>query len=424
MSGSTHVRPSGCRSRRRSTCRPRRGCATTWPRSASGRCTSRRCCRRRAVRTHGYDVVDFARSTRSAAGSTAGRACWPRPPGARPGHRRRHRPEPHRRRRRRARTRRGGTCSAWVERSPYARWFDIDWSRGRLLLPVLGDDFDPARDLIGRRLANCATSSTASRSRPGTEPAPGDTAAEVHDRQHYELVNYRRGRRRAELPALLRRVDACRAAGGGRGRVRGDAREIAALGRDDGVAGLRIDHPDGLADPLGYLSRLRAAGRDTWMVVEKILEPGEALPAELAGRRHHRLRRAGRGRRPVRRSLGRAGVHALYRALTGDRLGLRRARRGGQAQRRRHDPAGRGAAAWPGSCPRIEHADDALAELLVAFPVYRSYLPDGAEHLAAAVEACPAARPDLADAIDSSRVAAEPTRPTNCACGSSRRPAR
>ena len=42
------------------------------------------------------------------------------------------------------------------------------------------------------------------------------------------------------------------------------------------VQGLRIDHPDGLADPRGYLERLRAEGVDrVW--VEKILEPGEHL---------------------------------------------------------------------------------------------------------------------------------------------------
>jgi (1->4)-alpha-D-glucan 1-alpha-D-glucosylmutase len=42
------------------------------------------------------------------------------------------------------------------------------------------------------------------------------------------------------------------------------------------VDGLRIDHPDGLADPAGYLRRLRAAGVErVW--VEKILDPGEPL---------------------------------------------------------------------------------------------------------------------------------------------------
>ena len=44
------------------------------------------------------------------------------------------------------------------------------------------------------------------------------------------------------------------------------------------VDGLRIDHPDGLRDPEGYLRRLRSRAPDAWIVVEKILEPGERLP--------------------------------------------------------------------------------------------------------------------------------------------------
>jgi (1->4)-alpha-D-glucan 1-alpha-D-glucosylmutase len=48
------------------------------------------------------------------------------------------------------------------------------------------------------------------------------------------------------------------------------------LVRDGAVDGLRIDHPDGLADPRGYLERLRERGiAHVW--VEKILEPGERL---------------------------------------------------------------------------------------------------------------------------------------------------
>ncbi len=47
------------------------------------------------------------------------------------------------------------------------------------------------------------------------------------------------------------------------------------------VDGLRIDHVDGLADPLGYLQRLRAAtGPDCYITVEKILAKGEQLPPE------------------------------------------------------------------------------------------------------------------------------------------------
>lgn len=41
--------------------------------------------------------------------------------------------------------------------------------------------------------------------------------------------------------------------------------------------GLRVDHPDGLRDPLEYLNRLRKRAPDAWIVVEKILEPGEFL---------------------------------------------------------------------------------------------------------------------------------------------------
>ncbi len=45
---------------------------------------------------------------------------------------------------------------------------------------------------------------------------------------------------------------------------------------DNGVLdGIRVDHPDGLRDPLEYLTRLRAATRRGWIVVEKILSQGE-----------------------------------------------------------------------------------------------------------------------------------------------------
>lgn len=50
---------------------------------------------------------------------------------------------------------------------------------------------------------------------------------------------------------------------------------------DQGIfQGLRIDHVDGLYDPTGYLQKLRElAGQETYIVVEKILEPGEDMPA-------------------------------------------------------------------------------------------------------------------------------------------------
>src|SRR5665648_1277970 len=48
------------------------------------------------------------------------------------------------------------------------------------------------------------------------------------------------------------------------------------------VDGLRIDHPDGLADPRGYLDRLAEATGEAWVVVEKILAPAEEVPDDWA----------------------------------------------------------------------------------------------------------------------------------------------
>ncbi len=50
--------------------------------------------------------------------------------------------------------------------------------------------------------------------------------------------------------------------------------------REGVLDGLRIDHPDGLRDPKRYFERLRAAAPNAWLVVEKILQPGESLPED------------------------------------------------------------------------------------------------------------------------------------------------
>src|SRR5687767_1884540 len=55
-------------------------------------------------------------------------------------------------------------------------------------------------------------------------------------------------------------------------------RKVVELAREGLVDGVRVDHPDGLANPRRYLERLREAGLErVW--VEKILEPGERLRA-------------------------------------------------------------------------------------------------------------------------------------------------
>ena len=47
---------------------------------------------------------------------------------------------------------------------------------------------------------------------------------------------------------------------------------------EDLVDGIRVDHPDGLSDPVGYAHRLRdLVGPDRLVLVEKILAPDEVL---------------------------------------------------------------------------------------------------------------------------------------------------
>ena len=82
------------------------------------------------------------------------------------------------------------------------------------------------------------------------------------------------------------------------------------------IDGLRVDHPDGLADPRGYLERLAKATGGAWVVTEKILTGERGTAIGLAVRGHHRLRRARHGRRPLRRP-GRPraadrGLHAIH----------------------------------------------------------------------------------------------------------------
>ncbi len=158
--------------------------------------------------------------------------------------------------------------------SAYAGWFDVDWQRGRLLLPVLADTPDALDDL---KLADGELRYHEHRF-PVADGTGDGTAREVHDRQHYELVSWRRGD--AEL--TYRRFFAVSSLAGLRVEdpdVFAATHELilawAAAGEVDGI---RVDHPDGLRDPAGYLARLREAAPDAWLIVEKILEYGEELP--------------------------------------------------------------------------------------------------------------------------------------------------
>ncbi len=162
--------------------------------------------------------------------------------------------------------------------SAFAPWFDIDWAAGggTVLLPVLGDDADLERDLtiVDGELRYYEHRFPIA---PGTQQI-GDRPVDVHDRQHYTLIGYRL----ADTRQNYRRFFAITSLAGVRvedaevfdaihSRIRGWV-------EDDRVDGLRVDHPDGLADPGGYLDRLHALAPDAWLLIEKILEPGELLP--------------------------------------------------------------------------------------------------------------------------------------------------
>ncbi|TVL92850.1 malto-oligosyltrehalose synthase [Streptomyces sp. SAJ15] len=163
--------------------------------------------------------------------------------------------------------------------SPYARWFDIDWDAqdGKVLLPVLagqlGDELKHltvARDVLRYHDHRFPL-------RRGTERLP---LPELLDAQWYRLgwwrlarteLNYRRFFTISELIAV--RVEDPEV-------FTATHATLSRLCREGVIDGLRVDHPDGLADPAAYLRRLAEATGGRWTVVEKILSPGEPLPED------------------------------------------------------------------------------------------------------------------------------------------------
>ncbi|GLY42263.1 malto-oligosyltrehalose synthase [Amycolatopsis sp. NBRC 101858] len=278
--------------------------------------------------------------------------------------------------------------------SEFAAFFDVDWDRGPLLLPVLGDD-DAVSELTVDD-GELAYYDHRFPLAPGTESG---TPQEVHERQHYRLVGWRRGnaeltyRRFFDITNLAAvRVEDPKVFAETHGEV---LRWVA----EGDVTGLRVDHPDGLADPGGYFRRLRENAPDAWIVAEKILHPGEPLPQSW----------------PVDGTTGYdalreiAGVFVdpaaepAYTELATE-LGVKTGYHRVEAEARRlvtdHilvAEVRRIAALLPDVDP--EQARQAVAETMVAFPVYRSYLPEGAANWTAAIDGARQARPDLADAL-------------------------
>ncbi|HET6534414.1 MAG TPA: malto-oligosyltrehalose synthase [Actinoplanes sp.] len=278
--------------------------------------------------------------------------------------------------------------------SRYASFYDIDWDRGRLLIPVLADDPDALDDL---RLEDGALRYFDKRF-PIADGTGDGTPREVHDRQHYELVNWTRGDReltyrrffaitdlaglRVEDPAVFEATHA----------------ELLRWYREGAVQGIRVDHPDGLRDPAGYLQRLHEAAPDAWLVVEKILEPGEELPDwPVAGTTGYDALAEVCG--VLVDPTTEAFFDTLDHHLTGAVISWQNL-----VHQTKYTVATTQLAAELARMARLapdpENAPRALAELAACFPVYRSYLPFGARHLAKARSEAGRRRPELIGVLD------------------------
>ncbi|MFJ8845347.1 malto-oligosyltrehalose synthase [Streptomyces cyaneofuscatus] len=289
--------------------------------------------------------------------------------------------------------------------SPYARWFDIDWAAGgdKVLLPVLagplGEQLDAFTVDVGAEVLRYGEQEFPLRAGTADLPLP-----ELLDAQHYRLawwrlarteLNYRRFFTVSELIGV--RVEHPEVFDATHGKV-------LELLRDGVLDGLRIDHPDGLADPAAYLRQLNEATGGRWTVVEKILTGDEPLPpgwavagttgydalhridglftdpagaAELLGRYREFAGppgdRGGYWKATVRRAAYRVATHEL----TSETAWLTRLATSICGA----DPALRDHAPWA--------LRTAIRELLVRVPVYRPYVTAGVPPTRIAEETLP-----------------------------------
>ncbi|PKI90735.1 malto-oligosyltrehalose synthase [Actinomycetales bacterium SN12] len=300
--------------------------------------------------------------------------------------------------------------------SAHAIAFDVDWERGRekVRLAILGgtpgEVIERGEIVVDPTPAPDAPDGTLSYFEHVLPLAPGtgrlsDDLTALLGAQHYELrhwedqndqLNYRRFFAVTELAALRVELPDVFAQ---------SHEEIVRWIREGLADGIRVDHPDGLDDPEEYLERLADATGGAYTLIEKILEYGEELPPWWRTDGTTGYDALGEIDRVLIDPAGVDELTALDARLR-DQSDLpeaqdwhdlihdtKRAMADGllQSEVRRlvHDlPFG------------IVGAADALAELLACFPVYRSYLPAGCEHLRHAVEEASRRRPDLASAID------------------------
>jgi (1->4)-alpha-D-glucan 1-alpha-D-glucosylmutase len=274
--------------------------------------------------------------------------------------------------------------------SPFAHWFDIDWpaGEGRLLLPILAG---PLADCLGDLSVDPGGPAGPVLRyhdhvlpvRPGTAglPLPDLAAA-----QHYRLADWRAAatelnwRRFFDITSLIAvRVEDS----GVFAATHGTLLRLVAEGLIDG---LRVDHPDGLADPRGYLDRLAKATGGAWVVTEKILIGTEELPPDWPCAGTTGYDALGMAGGLFADPAGAAPLTAAYAKFTGDTKGFREV-----AEAAKREAATASLAAEVRRLSRLlARVDDpalaglagsdlvtVLTELLAAFPVYRAYVVPG-----------------------------------------------
>jgi (1->4)-alpha-D-glucan 1-alpha-D-glucosylmutase len=251
--------------------------------------------------------------------------------------------------------------------SRFARVFDVDWAAagGRVRLPVLGAPLEQVRGELRVEGGWVRYHQQRFPLAPGTEEL---------DRQHYELVEWRR----AAVDGNYRRFFTINELVGVRQEdpevFRLTHATILRLVAEGLVDGVRVDHVDGLADPAGYLRRLADEGVP-WVVVEKVLEGRERLPPwPVAGTTGYEFLALADGLLLDPTAAG--PFTERYAALTGrdpnsaalavacKREQLRRAFGAEVAGVARHLPGEQGA------------NGDAVVELAAQLPVYRTYVTD------------------------------------------------
>ncbi|MCA0295800.1 MAG: malto-oligosyltrehalose synthase [Actinobacteria bacterium] len=306
--------------------------------------------------------------------------------------------------------------------SPYASAFDIDWEAGggRLRIPVIGDDdlLDDGRighlQVLGGELHYYDQRFPLA---PDSVLGGDEDPNVVHARQHYELVSWRE----ADHTLNYRRFFAVNTLVA----IRVEdpewfAKSHAEIRRwfDEGqVDGLRVDHPDGLRDPGRYLEDLSALTGGAYVLVEKILSitDGEAdqvmmeeLPSTWATAGTTGYDALALIDRVLVDPSGEARLTALEDELRGRPVDWRELVHDGKlavangilnSEVRR---IAREVIAVLAAADEIDpdRLAEAVAEVLADFEVYRSYLPEGREHLDRAFGFAWERRPDLGGELD------------------------